>query len=306
MAKNSGYNAKEWTPAEILQKCPLCSSSRIATLYKTKDFISQCRDCGFAFSAFIPTQAELENYYLHYHRYTEVSETLRKRYNQILDFLEPYKKLNQLIEIGCGEGFFLEEAVKRGWNVCGTELASPARDICKSKNISVFESTEDLFKSISGKADVILSLEVMEHLPSPHPEVSRYNELLRNGGAFYLTTPNFNSLSRKILGEDWSVYIYPEHLMYYTPSTINRLFHDHGFRKVKIKTDGISYARVIYSIKMRKNVDSAKAYDFNSVDRNLRNKLDENALLRSAKYTANTILGLTGSGDTLKALFEKK
>jgi 2-polyprenyl-3-methyl-5-hydroxy-6-metoxy-1,4-benzoquinol methylase len=44
--------------------------------------------------------------------------------------------------------------------------------------------------------DVITSFEVMEHLNNPHVELRAISRLLRPGGLFYCTTPNFNSAMR--------------------------------------------------------------------------------------------------------------
>ncbi len=44
--------------------------------------------------------------------------------------------------------------------------------------------------------DVITSFEVLEHINNPVEEIKIFHKLLRLGGLVYLTTPNFNSISR--------------------------------------------------------------------------------------------------------------
>jgi SAM-dependent methyltransferase len=211
------------------------------------------------------------------------------------------------MEIGCGEGFFLEQAKKRNWEVYGTELSPNAIEICSKKQLNVKSSIEDFRFEKSEMFDVVLSIEVIEHLPFPLKEAASYQQLLRKGGALYMTTPNFNSISRRVLGEKWSIILYPEHLIYYTPLTITRLLEKFGFKKVSIRTEGISPARFIYTYKKSNasQSDEAQKYNFNEVDRNLRKKIEHNKLLSFTKSAINFLLRKTSAGDSMKVLFEK-
>ena len=79
------------------------------------------------------------------------------------------------------------------------------------------------------KFDIITSFEVVEHINNPKEEINNYNQILRKGGLFYCTTPNFNSLSRRILKAKWNTICYPEHLSYYTIKTLTKLLKDTNF-----------------------------------------------------------------------------
>jgi SAM-dependent methyltransferase len=58
-------------------------------------------------------------------------------YNKLLDGMEKYRKLNTLIDVGCGKGWFLLEARKRGWDVYGTEFSDEAIRICIAAGIEM-------------------------------------------------------------------------------------------------------------------------------------------------------------------------
>ena len=55
--------------------------------------------------------------------------------------------------------------------------------------------------------------------------------ILRDEGIIYVTTPNFNSLLRYKLKSNYNVITFPEHLSYYTPKTLARLFITNSFKK---------------------------------------------------------------------------
>ena len=118
--------------------CLICQSKNISGLRKyERHFLNYCLNCGFVFSERIPSHRELEEHYKGYSRDDYLSPLTIKRYNELLDYFEQFRKTNNLLDIGCGMGYFLVEAKKRGWNVFGTEFTDTAIKICKQKEISM-------------------------------------------------------------------------------------------------------------------------------------------------------------------------
>ncbi len=83
--------------------------------------------------------------------------------------------------------------------------------------------------------DVITSFEVIEHINNPSEELNTFNRLLRKKGLVYVTTPNFNSLLRYRFKAAYDVICYPEHLSYYTKSTIKNYFKNQDFKELKFR-----------------------------------------------------------------------
>ena len=206
------------------------------------------------------------------------------------------------MDVGCGIGYFLEIAKQRGWEVYGSELTDEAVRICREKGINMHHGKLDSQLYPPGSFDVVTSFEVLEHINNPKQEVRNFHTLLRNGGIIYLTTPNFNSLSRFLLKERWNVLSYPEHLCYYTPRTIQRLFNDNGFIKHRIEATGISITRLKKSIR---KVTWEKNVSATSTDEKLRIGFERNRLFHLVKSTINHTLTLFGAGDSLKGTFVK-
>ena len=285
------------------KNCLICQSKNIGGLRKyERHFLNYCLNCGFVFSERIPTHRELEEHYKGYSRDDYLSPLTIKRYNELLDYFESYRKTNNLLDVGCGMGYFLVEAKKRGWNVFGTEFTDTAIKICKQKDISMKKGVFNP-KNYKTKAfDIITSFEVIEHINNPLFEVANYYEALRKNGMLYITTPNFNSLLRYRMQENYNVITYPEHLSYYTPKTINNLLTLTGFKKSFLKSTGISITR----LRTSQGKSNQKYISKSSDDEKVRNKIENNVLLKIFKTTLNYFLSFFGLGDSLKVSYIKK
>jgi 2-polyprenyl-3-methyl-5-hydroxy-6-metoxy-1,4-benzoquinol methylase len=283
--------------------CLVCGSPAITAWPRYRHIhLMRCSQCRFVFSGKIPSTQELLNLYSSYGRNDYLSPITIKRFHEILDGLEPVRQTNRMLDVGCGIGYFLAEAAKRKWEVYGTEFTPEAVEICRGKGINMQEGSLNPAHYAPESFDVIISIEVIEHINHPREEVQKFARLLRPGGVVYLTTPNFNSVSRKILHEKWNVLSYPEHLCYYTPKTLTRLFAGFGFRREKIKTTGVSITRLRSSATGIAEVAVAAG----SQDEKLRRKFESSFLLQRVKSVVNGLLNLTGTGDHLKATMVKR
>jgi 2-polyprenyl-3-methyl-5-hydroxy-6-metoxy-1,4-benzoquinol methylase len=286
---------------DLHNNCLICGSSKLQDLPGfSAAFLCHCADCKFVFSKKIPTRNELVAHYEQYSRDDYLSPLTIKRYHEFLDRLEPYKKTGNLLDVGCGIGYFLEVAKERGWEVYGTEFTDQAVKICREKGIQMHQGPLDSLNYQEGFFDVLCSFEVIEHINNPLHELNQSVQVMRDGGAYFLTTPNFNSLLRYYLKDKYNVICYPEHLSYYTKSTIKRLFTTNSFKCRYISTTGISITRIKTS-----SGDSAQAFiSSESDDEKIRNKMESSRMLGLMKNTVNYLLNVSGTGDSLKALFE--
>lgn len=282
-----------------IHACIHCGSEKIFPLGKTyaHAFLHRCSSCDLVFTAQKPDHEELIVHYKQYNRGIPISPITVKRYEELLGIFEKYRKTNNILDVGCGDGHFLEVAKKKGWNVSGTEYDPVACDVCREKGIKIFNGKITAMES-GKKFDIITSFEVLEHIQDGKDDVKFIRELLRDDGVFYFTTPNFNSCSRKWLKGKWTVIGYPEHLTYYTPFTIHDLLLHSGLEKIFLRTSGVSVQRFAAS----------KQGDENNIpkDEDLRKQIEEKFFLRVLKKTVNGILNNTGTGDTIKGLYTRK
>jgi len=266
-----------------------------------KNYLVKSKSSGFVFCSKIPTEEEILNHYNNYPiGYGADSTITTIRINEVLGGFEKFRKTNKMLDVGCGPGLFLIEAKKRGWEVYGTEFTDKQLAYLKDKGINTLKGklTNNSFED--GLFDVIISSEVIEHINNPVEEMQQFHRLLRKGGLVYITTPNFNALERYLLKGDYEIIEYPEHLSYYTPTTINLLLTNNGFEKLKITTTGVSIARIKKSLK-RKNNESTELV---ASDETLREQL-ETGYKRHIKSFINGMLNFLGIGNSLKVWYVK-
>jgi SAM-dependent methyltransferase len=285
--------------------CIVCGGGELHPLQRYRSaHLLRCQTCGLTFAGVRPTDQILDHHYGGYGTSWVDSPITRERYRELLDRLEPYRQSNRILDMGCGAGYFLEEAVKRGWTAYGSEFGEHALELSSGRGFEVLPAplTADAFPP--GHFDVVTSFEVVEHLRDPRPEAETLASLIRPGGAFYCTTPNFNSITRHLLGEEWRVIGYPEHLIYFTAATLSGWLERYGFALETAETTGVTPSALADAVRRRKPVqsDHERALDSAGLDQRVR-AAAENGYLRAAKLAVNRALSIAGAGDTLKALF---
>lgn len=275
--------------------CPVCENNNLQPYKIGTDFeLSKCTKCKLVFSPVVPTNEELAKYYekYAYEGVSELSPITTIRFREWLEKFESFRKLNKILDVGCGRGEFLEEAQKFGWNVTGSEYSETAVNILKAKNITVISGDIEEYLT-TDYFDVIVSIEVIEHLKNPLQNTNKMFSLLRPGGLLFLTTPNRKSLTGLIIKSSWRVFEYPEHLFYFSFRSMHKTLKIAGFSNVKIITTGISPAAIKNGL-LKKNKTNLRS------EESFREKTESKGLFVVLKKGINFSLNLFKLGDTLK------
>lgn len=152
-----------------------------------------------------------------------------------------------LLEIGVGEGFFLDEFHRAGWTIQGVDFTSDAVDKWKPHLAgSVIAADIGAFlaaRSAAGdRFDLIALNNVIEHVLDPVALMGQIRNLLAPGGVARVAMPNEASWiqSRAVaLGhaEDQFWVMPPEHLNYFDIASGARLLQHCGFRIADLLAD---------------------------------------------------------------------
>ena len=155
-----------------------------------------------------------------------------------------------ILDIGCGGGLISEPMSRLGANVTGIDASEKNIKIAQihskknNLNIKYLNKSPEQIKDYN-KFDVILNLEVVEHVENVNLYIKSCNKLLKKNGLMFTATLNrsFMSYIKAIIGaeyilrwlpigtHDWNKFIKPEEL--------EKILHESNF--FTVDTKGLEY-----------------------------------------------------------------
>ena len=139
-----------------------------------------------------------------------------------------------LLEVGCGNGFMLEEGKRLGYaSVTGIEPSAEAIERAEP-GVRPFIICDILRPGLlkPDGFDVACLFQVFDHLPDPGEALDLCRDALKPGGYLLLLNHNVKALSARALGER-SPIIDVEHTYLYDPRTLTQLCASRGLRVEK-------------------------------------------------------------------------
>jgi SAM-dependent methyltransferase len=205
--------------------------------------IVKCNKCGLVRSDPIVDATTLARLYRH-STFTYEGEVpdLKYTYGRYLARLEMFGvNKGALLEIGGGNGFFLEVALQQGYaKVSGVEPSSQAIAqadptirpfmLCDRMRPGLFESES---------FDVICLFQVFDHVPDPGAMLDECYRILKPGGMLLAYNHNVEAVSARLLGEK-SPIIDIEHTYLYSFKTMAQIAQQSLFT---VREVGTAYNR---------------------------------------------------------------
>lgn len=196
--------------------------------------MAECLECRFLYVNPRPAPEELVRLYSRHlmyfrHDYEPVSRELPVL-RRVLQDIQRCLPTGRLLEIGCGRGELLELARESGFKVCGCDLQrAPSLDSAIEFHVGTLASGRFADESF----DCIVLRNTLEHLFDPVDELRSCHRLLRPGGFLYLKVPNAayeHGWRCRLMWGQPHVFGPPWHLNYFTPSHLQRLLLQTGFK----------------------------------------------------------------------------
>ena len=173
----------------------------------------------------------------------------------------PLKSLN-ILDIGCGGGLLSEPMCRLGGNVTAIDASKKNIDVAKfhsKKNKLKIEylcaSPEKL--KINKKYDVVLNMEVVEHVEDINLFLNKSSQLLKSNGLMFVATLNktLESYIFAIIGAEYILRWLPigthEWDKFIEPSTLIEFAKKHGLRLDKL--DGMRFDILTNQWKLSEN-----------------------------------------------------
>jgi SAM-dependent methyltransferase len=289
-----------------VESCAACGGDALAAWrHKSGYPLLRCRACGTIVVDAVspPTAALYDSYYDRPRVPTPAAAAASLA--RVVRSMAGSRTTGRWLDVGYGEGALLSAAEAEGWQCYGVELSPHALEDGRGRGWVVAKEADADGRFPAAGFDVVSMVEFLEHLPSPRPLLETARRYLRPGGVLFVTTPNADSLNRRLLQEGWSVVAPPEHLTLWTRAGLRRALSECGFETQSLRTEGLNPCEILARWRPAPAADATRA-GVPSLDR-VQSGVALNAAFsgspsrRALKLVANAALNALGIGDTLKA-----
>jgi 2-polyprenyl-3-methyl-5-hydroxy-6-metoxy-1,4-benzoquinol methylase len=211
---------------------------------------------GFISASPLPSENELQKFYADSYYQLSISATYQESYSDLeinyknlkcdalLHAIKSHNciKNNLFLDIGSGEGFLLNSAFDKGYDVTGIDFSSYGIEKFFPKLLKRHISG-DLFKSIDNlinkglKYDVCTATNLLEHVIDPVLLLKLLKKLINKNGLIAITVPNDFSqiqqlaLKNKMIDDEFW-FIPPQHLHYFNTDNLEEFIIKNGFKIV--------------------------------------------------------------------------
>lgn len=226
--------------------CILCKYPNLLTIASqvrdsTDHKVIKCTKCSHVQLYPIPTPEEDKKFYdkemqdvgIKYH--FKLNELRRLNAADVnrrsLLIQKVIQKNKKILEVGSGDGFFLENMQKQGYNMTGIEISKQRRN--KSRKITNVKVIDiDLVDNIPniGSFDGIVLFQVLEHIRDPINFLKNISKLLKSGGKVIVEVPNFNDFQVTLNNTYREWHFQRAHIHYFTPKILKDVFVRAGLR----------------------------------------------------------------------------
>jgi len=150
-------------------------------------------------SEIIGKKKKIESYYDEWHKLHGIGAWREEgAYKYFIDIL-PYRNDAKLLDVGCGTGYLLKWASKKGYNVYGIDISYEALEITR-KNVpsaKLYQMNAERLELPLGYFDFVTSIGVIEHFVNIEEGLRHIRQVAKADALFLLVMPNLNYIGWK-------------------------------------------------------------------------------------------------------------
>ncbi len=192
-----------------------------------------CKDCGMI-QIDPATLQQGSDYWLDYLNSRAVADLYVQYDKTLADTLaHRYKGAGRkCIEVGCGDGYFSAELMKRGMEVVAIEPSAKACAVAAKAGVKVYNTylDDNIRTQITEKFDAFVCKQVMDLLVDHHALLRNLASLLNPGAVGVIDVPSWT----KTLVDKRYYSVLPDRVGYYTAATLTKILEMHDFHVVEI------------------------------------------------------------------------
>jgi 2-polyprenyl-3-methyl-5-hydroxy-6-metoxy-1,4-benzoquinol methylase len=251
--------------------CPACDGANHEQAFEKYGFsYVRCEDCRTLFMTPRPSERLMADFYAnsdHYafwstHIFPATDAARRDKIHSawlenVLALCEQHGvPMGTLVEVGAGFGTFGSLAMESGRfdHVVAIEPTPEMAAACRAAGLEVIESRIETVDAGTVSADVLVSLEVIEHLFAPRDFLARCARLLKPGGLLIMSCPNGEGFDIAVLGAG-SQAIDVEHVNLFNPGSLEGLLRRNGFSDISVSTPGRLDAEIVREAALKGDFD---------------------------------------------------
>lgn len=146
-----------------------------------------------------------------------------------------FRSPGNVLDVGCGSGWFIAGMKAQGWTVRGVEPNSAAARLGQSKfGLDIFNGTLWDAQFDSESFDYIRLNHSLEHMTDPNKVLKEVHRILAKDGKILIGVPNGKSLNARLFGSYWYHLALPVHTFVYSPETLIKMLQKNQFKAIKV------------------------------------------------------------------------
>ena len=136
----------------------------------------------------------MEEYYNGFYKELSRLDELGNNFTKIESFLPELNGHEKILDIGCGHGGVCHKLIEKGFHVSGVEINQEAIASLKKKNFNVIECDITKKLNVKEKFEVVLLLDILEHLFDPYLLLEESKKITSKNGYIIATIPLYFDL----------------------------------------------------------------------------------------------------------------
>jgi 2-polyprenyl-3-methyl-5-hydroxy-6-metoxy-1,4-benzoquinol methylase len=140
----------------------------------------------------------------------------------------------RLLDVGCGNGHFLQVARRLGWISYGVDADAAAATAAGRCGEIIGSQIHELGADYDRFFNVVTLSHVIEHVHDPVDTLRHCWRVLRPGGYVWLETPNIDSIGYEVFGAHWRGLEAPRHLVLFGSTSLRSCLERAGFQRIRI------------------------------------------------------------------------